>query len=89
MIGAFLAGSLVGGFAGCAAMAWRHSERVAALEADSRKQADAVRALARRQAAYVQNTFGTPQEQEARVTGAAIFDMLDTLPTEAPNGRQF
>jgi len=88
MIYTFALGVLVGGFGGCAAMARRHSSRVAALESESRKQADAVRALARRQAAYVQNTFGMPSEAEARATGAAIFAMLDTLPTEAPNGSQ-
>lgn len=84
------AGFVVGGFAGCGAMAWRHSRLIEHVEAESRRNGEKIRALARTQARYVQNTFGTPGEQTARDTGAEIYDMLDKLQTkEAPNGRQF
>lgn len=83
------AGFILGGFTGCGLMAWRHSRLIEYVEAESRRNADKIRALARLQARYVQNTFGTPLETDARETGAEIYDMLDRLQTkEAPNGSQ-
>lgn len=81
-------GFILGGFTGCGAMAWRHSRMIERIEAESRCNTERIRGLARTQARYVQNTFGTADEQTARETGAAIYDMLDNLDTEAPNGRQ-
>lgn len=83
------AGFIVGGFTGCGAMAWRHSRLIEHVEAESRRRDERIRSLARTQARYVQNTFGTPDEQTARDTGAEIYTMLDRLETkEVPYGRQ-
>lgn len=86
-IGILVLTMLVGGCAGCGLMALRHAGPSAHVLAESVRRDEAIRALARRQAAYVQNTFGTPLEREAREVGAEIYRLLDTLPTEAPNGR--
>jgi len=81
-------GFIVGGFTGCGLMAVRHMRKLALVDADALRNRKAIRALAHRQGQYVQNTFGTPSEDDARQVGAEIYDMLDSLPKEAPNGRQ-
>lgn len=88
MVGA-ASGFVVGCFVGCGAMALRHARLLEYVDAESRRNADRIRELARAQARYVQNTFGTPLEQDARETGAEIYGMLDRLETkEVPHGRQ-